>query len=282
MEASVHSPVIRNDQYLLIIGAMKAGTTTLFHYLSQHEKICSAEIKEPEYFSSFRKQKNLEIARYEDLWKFDPHRHDFAMEASTGYSKPSDLTVPRRIYEHGLRPKFLYILRDPFERIESHFNFESRSRRRQVRGNSILKEGIIQTSNYAKVIDCYVSTFGQNSLYLIDFDDLSKKPLETVNKILEFAGLDELVELRDVGAKNPTDYQMTFVEASTRRFLQRYAVGAPQSVRKYGKSILRLIPKAGKKTVLTVDQREQVYCKLRDGMKILNERYGVDVAKWGF
>jgi len=282
MQASARPSAIRNDQYLMIIGAMKAGTTTLFHYLSQHKEICAAKVKEPEYFSSFYKNKKLEVTNYEDLWDFDPTRHCFAIEASTGYSKPKDLDVPQRICDYGLRPRFIYILRDPFERIESHFNFERRSLRKQVKNTEILKEGLIQTSNYARFVDSYVSKFGRESIHLVDFVDMSEKPLKTVNNILRFLGLDELDYLDDVGAKNPTDYQMTFAEASVRRSLQRYAVGAPQSVRKCGKSILRLFPKAGKKTVLTADQREQIYHKLHDGMKILNERYGVDVAKWGF
>lgn len=41
---------IPHDRYLLIIGAMKCGTSSLYDYLSGHPQLCPALIKEPEYF----------------------------------------------------------------------------------------------------------------------------------------------------------------------------------------------------------------------------------------
>ena len=34
-----------------IVGAPKSATTSLFHYLGQHEGICMSTIKEPDFFS---------------------------------------------------------------------------------------------------------------------------------------------------------------------------------------------------------------------------------------
>lgn len=79
--------VIPNDAYVLIIGAMKAGTTSLYRYLEQHPKVSGAVVKEPEFF--LRNQGHaVKAERYSDLWPtFDPEHHDYALEASTGYSK---------------------------------------------------------------------------------------------------------------------------------------------------------------------------------------------------
>ena len=35
---------------LFIIGAMKSGTTSLHHYLAEHQRIFMSELKEPGYF----------------------------------------------------------------------------------------------------------------------------------------------------------------------------------------------------------------------------------------
>ena len=35
-----------------IVGAPKAGTTSLYHYLNQHPKISMSSVKEPNYFSN--------------------------------------------------------------------------------------------------------------------------------------------------------------------------------------------------------------------------------------
>ena len=37
---------------LFIVGAPKAGTTSLYYYLKQHEDINMSEIKEPNFFSN--------------------------------------------------------------------------------------------------------------------------------------------------------------------------------------------------------------------------------------
>ena len=42
----------RPSNFALIIGAMKSGTTSLFHLLAQHPEIAAASVKEPNYFSS--------------------------------------------------------------------------------------------------------------------------------------------------------------------------------------------------------------------------------------
>jgi|GEM_PF-6934210 tRNA A37 threonylcarbamoyladenosine biosynthesis protein TsaE len=39
---------------IMIIGAMKSGTTNLFRSLAQHSKICPCEVKEPRFFLQSR------------------------------------------------------------------------------------------------------------------------------------------------------------------------------------------------------------------------------------
>ena len=38
------------DNFSIIIGAMKSGTTSLFEVLAQHPEICGAKKKEIDYF----------------------------------------------------------------------------------------------------------------------------------------------------------------------------------------------------------------------------------------
>src|SRR5882762_10194104 len=42
-----------------IVGAMKAGTTSLYHYLDQHPQVYMSPIKEPCYFSSETRPENM-------------------------------------------------------------------------------------------------------------------------------------------------------------------------------------------------------------------------------
>ena len=45
-----------------IVGAPKAGTTSLYHYLDQHPQIYMSPIKEPNYFATETRQENFDPA----------------------------------------------------------------------------------------------------------------------------------------------------------------------------------------------------------------------------
>ena len=93
------SQTIPDDGFVIIVGAMKAGTTSLFDYLKAHPAICPAMMKEPEYFTHYQhhgfRARGINIKQYSDLWQFDPSQHRYALEASTGYTK-----VPLRRETH--------------------------------------------------------------------------------------------------------------------------------------------------------------------------------------
>ena len=113
---------IPGDRYALIIGAMKCATTSLFAYLAEHPAIAPATVKEPEFFSKHQGHR-VDVARYEALFDFDPDRHRYAMEASTGYTKHGERGAAAAMHAYGIRPRLVYVVRDPFARIESHYNF---------------------------------------------------------------------------------------------------------------------------------------------------------------
>src|SRR5688572_4882156 len=95
-------------EHAMIIGAMKSGTSSFYHYLIQHPQICPAKMKEPMFFTDYQLQK-VSIDNYSDLWDFDSEKHKIALEASTGYTKyPFEPDVPRKISEYGIRPKMIY------------------------------------------------------------------------------------------------------------------------------------------------------------------------------
>ena len=76
------------ENFAIIIGAMKAGTTTLFDHLAAHPAIAPASPKEPGFFA-FEEKFDAGLASYEALFDFDAESHKWALEASTDYTKPS-------------------------------------------------------------------------------------------------------------------------------------------------------------------------------------------------
>ena len=270
---------IPDDGYALIIGAMKCGTSSLFSYLEGHPEICTPTIKEPEYFSE-NQGHGIRVDRYQDLWNFDSAAHKYALEASTGYTKyPYEPNVPRNIHRYKLRPKFIYIIRNPFQRIESHFNYMQRADAWRL---SIRDKHLLDTSDYFLQLEQYRKYFPIRDILLLDFEDLKGNPSQLIRKVYRFLDLTDDYLPATYEAKNKTH-----VLSSADRMLMRTGLSGllgrlPEPLKRVGKRLaLRMWPPPGKR-VLTMTERNVIFNKLGANMINLMNVYGFGVRKWGF
>ena len=90
---------------LLIVGVGKAGTTSLFFYLSQHPDICPSAQKEPRYFRLGDDEELPPIESY--ARHFAACRNErFVLEASPQYFKGGPRSI-ELIREHLGRPRVI-------------------------------------------------------------------------------------------------------------------------------------------------------------------------------
>src|SRR5579872_6439243 len=129
-----------------IAGAPKAGTTSLYHYLSQHPQVYMSPLKEPNYFAAEIREDNCDpvvrrrlygeqraLRRFLDGPMLGPHFSGIVSEwedylrlfanatteravgeASVGYLRSP--TAPSRIAEKIPEAKIIVMLRDPADR----------------------------------------------------------------------------------------------------------------------------------------------------------------------
>ena len=197
-------PRPRLDRFVLIPGAMKSATSTLHGYLRQHPRLVPARRKEPQHFTSPHAPGGL--AAYRDWFRFDGRSDVDGLDASTGYTKyPTMPDVASRIAEIPASFRFIYVMRDPVDRIESHLAhnvargrvaLEAAAEERQLRH-------AVAVSSYAAQLERYAAAFGDldDRLLLLDFDDLVATPIETVRRVERFLGL-EPHEYAPVGVRN--------------------------------------------------------------------------------
>jgi hypothetical protein len=107
----------------VIAGADKAGTTSVFVYLSQHPEVCAASKKETDFFrieyTGDKVRDEIDYSRYfRNCQKSQP----VIMEASPAYLSDAALVVPR-IRSMIPDARILFILRDPVERLYSFYRF---------------------------------------------------------------------------------------------------------------------------------------------------------------
>ncbi|MEM7673015.1 MAG: sulfotransferase domain-containing protein [Verrucomicrobiota bacterium] len=263
------------DAYLLIIGAMKSGTSSLFHYLSQHPEICPARTKEPEYFS--RKQSHrADLEKYSDLWNFDSGRHRYVMEASTGYTKaPHESGVPERIHQFAIKPKFIYILRDPFQRIESHYNFIRSMKDSPLHiGDTYYAD----LSDYFFQLEQYLEHFERSSILLLDFEDFRRNTQTVLKRICAFLEIGEFT-VSDLSIKNQTLIPHKFMKSGPFR---RLVYALPAKIRD---QLLRKLSVTGSDVGyvrLSEEERRVIRNRLSGNMKNLREVFGFDISVWGF
>lgn len=260
---------IPDNAYVLIIGAMKCGTTSLFSYMSEHPLICPSFVKEPEYFSRNQRHK-IYVGNYADLWKhYDSSAHRYVLEASTGYTKyPMESDVPERIRESGIDPKFIYIMRNPVDRIVSHLNFAQLGKE---------DRHLINVSSYYLQLERYRRYFPLRNMLFLDFDELTGNPENVLKTVYSFLDLPfcfpERYEAKNESLPVPRKYRKVI-----------YALNriSPEPLRNMLKAVMIGGMPGQNMQVLNHQDEDYIRQELKDDMKALHDVYGIDVQKWGF
>lgn len=101
---------------VIIAGAQKSGTSSLYHYLSVHPEIEISNPKEPSYFS--KKDNLVNDTFYDPI--FNDASKKILLEGTTGYMYEE--YVPKRIFNMlGDDVKLIFILKDPTKRASSAY-----------------------------------------------------------------------------------------------------------------------------------------------------------------
>ena len=190
---------------LLIIGAMKCGTTSLHNYLDQHPDVFMRPNKEPNYFGTDSDEERTK--RYKEVFAVDTK---YCGESTINYSKCHEyFDVPKRIKKASPEVKLIYIVRDPIKRMESEFRHLKW--RGDIDDHTNINEFFrnfdntaIQTSNYYKQISGYLQEFRRDQILILGFEELNQDPKKLLKKVTDFLGISELKEGVELEKHNVT------------------------------------------------------------------------------
>lgn len=176
----------------LIIGAAKAGTTSLYNYLRRHPQVFMSPKKELHFFP-------LEFNWHRGLAWYEQHFADASDavavgEASTTYTRyPYSRGVPRRIAEVLPEARMVYVVRHPIERMRSQYQqhiAHGWERERSVDRALLENPFYLDTSRYATQIDQYLECFPRERMMVITSEDLRDEREATVRRVYAFLGVD--------------------------------------------------------------------------------------------
>lgn len=272
----------------IIIGAQKCGTTALFQALGKHPEICASNYKETEFFA--RHERFAEGAEwYLNLFPWDSNRHRIAVEASPSYAMnvayPSSVLRMRRT---GWSFRFIYLVRDPVERIRSHYLHG------EVVGMGVrpLSEKIepfpIQLSRYYTQLLPYRGEFGRDPILVLSQDEMKADPDGTLSRVFHHFGVEQNQDIKlEVSHTGEYHYHRALLIQELRargpvpetlsldtvyEFLSTLNADEREAIE----------TRVRARYTLTEAHREQVHRELADDMYLLHADYGIDVAKWGF
>jgi hypothetical protein len=184
-----------------VIGAAKAGTTSLHFYLDQHPQIQMSSVKEPHFFAGpendipFPPERIDDRDEYERL--FDP-AFEVRGEASPSYTNaPRRRGVPARIKELVPHAKLVYMVRDPVERTVSHYRHavaagkERRTLRDAVADTADPCSYLACHSLYGRQLELYLREFPAENAIVIDQAELLDNRGATLREVFSFLRVDD-------------------------------------------------------------------------------------------
>ena len=196
-----------------IVGAPKAGTTSLHHYLNQHTDVSMSSVKEPNFFSSkeveslFYNSKCIDDSNdYHKLFSIE--KRQVRGEASVSYLYYEH--VPKRIYDYNSEAKIIIMLREPIERAFSHYLMDCRLGFCSEKLEDIIDnpqsypqyfQQYLELGNYYSQIKRYQDIFGKEQLLVIFYDDFKDNTEKVMNCVFSFLEIEK--QDIDFSIKNP-------------------------------------------------------------------------------
>jgi succinoglycan biosynthesis protein ExoL len=187
------TPLVRDRlPDFICIGAMRAGTTSLYDYCAQHPEIGVSRLKETDYFIS-SKNYDRGFAWYKRLF---PNNAKVCGEFSPNYSKASAFPdVPKRMHSVLPNAKIIYIVRHPVDRAISQYNHAYLSGQNPPELAHLLGshewEHLIDTSSYNRQLKLFLDHYHASQLMVLNFDDLTQNPIQTLARVSDFLGVSD-------------------------------------------------------------------------------------------
>lgn len=179
----------------VVIGAMKCGTTSLHHYLSQHPAIALPPEKEVNFFFGLRPGRPGNHWRGSEWYDGRFPGGSIRGDVSPGYTSPDHPGVAERIA--GLVPgaRLLYLVRDPLDRAVSQYRHHRRDGTEPRTMDQALADPdshYVLRSRYADRLQPFLRHFPGSQIAVVDHDDLRHATGAMITSVCRFLGVEDV------------------------------------------------------------------------------------------
>jgi len=211
-----------------IVGAQKAGTSSLYHHLVQHPQVHQSFLKEIHYFDGGIKP-SINTYNNGQQWyrahfalKHQLSAGDICLDATPMYL--FNPQVAQRIKQTTPNAKIIILLRNPTERAISHYfhsqrhHFETLDIAAAMTQESVRLSAAIHDKQYkalsyrvhsyqargmyVKQIETYRQHFSPKQLLILNSEEFFSQPNKILNKVFEFLNIDQAHQIPNVKSQN--------------------------------------------------------------------------------
>lgn len=205
----------KNEQLLpnlVVIGAQRSGTTSLYHYLKSHPNIfMSTPLKEPGFFIG---DINFSRKRYQRTFGVFYNNHPellkncmlqgymgekYMGEATTFYTMANFsqiYEIARNMKKVNPNMKLIYQTRNPFNRMISHYKQVTASGREKRDFSTFVKNDLyaIPNSLYFDQLAVYLEHFPPEQIKITLFEEFRENPGKVLQEIYDFLDITKEVK----------------------------------------------------------------------------------------
>jgi Sulfotransferase domain len=239
-------PVPETNQLptFLVIGAMKAGTTSLYDYLRAHPQVFMATPKELHFFPE-SKQWPLGVDWYAAHFA-DAGDALARGEVSPSYSQADQFPgVATKVAQVVPDARLVYLVREPVARLRSMYLHQVAAGREPLPIERAVRERpmYVESSRYATQLDEYRPFFPRDRILVLTTDELQRDRANALARLYAFVGVDA-----EFVPPNVDEVRGRSIEKRMRHPLARRLQGqgwyraamqrVPEGVRSYGRRVV--------------------------------------------
>jgi hypothetical protein len=296
---------------LFIVGAAKSGTTSLYQYLNQHPDIFFPNVKEPNYYSKAeshnpaaylkpRKGKfyHEKIIRERDVYfsLFDEAENQSIL-ADSSPSYLWDENAANNIYKDFPKTKIIILLRNPVQRVFSHFLMDLKDGTQKERS---FKQALLndkaqnpkiwgkahlytEISLYTEQVKRYYETFSKENVKIILYEDFIKNTEKILSDICLFLSIDPNVVKTIDFNKIHNPYVIPKNRISKLLLTYKNKLGlvkllVPKAIKEYLNK--ELLFKSADKPELSIEDKKHLYNIFQKDILELEKLTDLDLSVW--
>ncbi len=177
----------------VVIGAMKAGTVSLRHYLDEHPDVFlgrGGTLGEPNFFIA------------EDNWSRGRGWYEFLFDGAGRATAIGECSpcytwahvyrgVPGRMAQVIPQAHLIYVVRDPIARMRSMYIHQvSAGRKRRRAEVALLDDRYLGPSRYGFQLAAFLDHFDRSQVLVIASEELRDSPCEALSAVFDHLGVD--------------------------------------------------------------------------------------------